>query len=181
MPDNAKPMTRRLMLLRHAKSAWPEGVADQRRPLAGRGRKAAPVIGDYMARTGLIPDLALVSIARRAQETWALVSEALPPDIVAENAAGIYEVGAPAILATIRAVEPSIHRLLLVGHNPGLTELALMLAGDGDAAALARLRDKFPTAGLAVLDFNVEQWSDVSPGKGRLIRFVTPHMLEQST
>ncbi|AUX78170.1 SixA phosphatase family protein [Sinorhizobium fredii] len=177
MADHDKTAARRLMLLRHAKSAWPEGVADHRRPLAGRGRKAAPVIGAYMAEQGLVPDLALVSTARRAQETWELVAEALPASVDSRDAVGIYEVAAKAILGVIRGVEPSVRSLLLVGHNPGMEELALLLAGEGEA--LPRLREKFPTAALAVIDFDAGQWSEIEPSSGRLVRFVTPRMLKQ--
>ncbi|PST17377.1 histidine phosphatase family protein [Mesorhizobium plurifarium] len=179
MPDDARPVTRRLMLLRHAKSAWPEGVADHRRPLSERGRKAAPVVGAFMARRGLAPDLALVSTARRAQETWELVAGALPHEVAVRDAVGIYEVAATAILDVIRKIEPAVEKLLLVGHNPGMADLALLLAGRGDEAALERLREKFPTAGLAVLDFDIERWSEMTPGTGRLVRFVTPRMLEE--
>lgn len=166
------------MLLRHAKSAWPEGVADHRRPLAERGRKAAPIIGAYMAEHGLVPDLALVSTARRAQETWEIVAEALRQSVNARDTVAIYEVAAPAILKVIRDVEPSVRSLLLVGHNPGMSELALLLAGRGEE--LSRLHEKFPTAGLAVIDFDIEQWSDIEPGKGHLVRFATPRMLDKA-
>ncbi|MCA1492593.1 histidine phosphatase family protein [Ensifer sp. NBAIM29] len=176
MSDRPLPPKRRLMLLRHAKSDWPEGVADHRRPLAERGRRTAPVIGAYMAEHGLVPDLAIVSTARRAQETWEIVSEALPVGVAARDAVGIYEVAAPAILKVIRDVEPWVSCLLLVGHNPGMAELALLLAGGGED--LPRLREKFPTAGLAVIDFDVGKWSDVAPRKGRLVRFVTPRLLD---
>ena len=179
MPDDARPSTRRLMLLRHAKSAWPDGVADHRRPLSERGRKAAPLVGAFIARQGLAPGLALVSTARRAQETWELVTGALPHKIPERDAAGIYEVAASAILEAVRRVEPTVQKLLLVGHNPGMADLSLLLAGRGDEAALERLREKFPTAGLAVMDFDVECWSDIAPGTGRLVRFVTPRMLEE--
>ncbi|WFU47352.1 SixA phosphatase family protein [Sinorhizobium terangae] len=178
MPDDASPPTRRLLLLRHGKSAWPEGVADHRRPLAGRGRKAAPAIGAFMARQELIPDLALVSTARRAQETWELVANELPQKVETRDAVAIYEVTAKAMIDVIREVEPSVEKLMLVGHNPGMVELALLLVGGGDEVALARLRDKFPTAALAVMDFTIEQWSEIAPGKGRLVRFVTPRMLD---
>lgn len=95
----------RLILLRHAKSAWPDGVADRERPLADRGRKAARVIGTYMVREKLIPDLALVSPARRAKETWKLVRGALSKKVSEREAADIYEVSAERILDVIRAVE----------------------------------------------------------------------------
>lgn len=167
----------RLLLLRHAKSAWPEGVADHDRPLAERGRKSAPVVGAYMAREKLIPDLALVSPARRAQETWALVREALPDGIAEREAAGIYEVPADNILAVIQSVEHSIRTLLVVGHNPGMEDLASSLAKDGDVDAMARMTEKFPTAGLAVIDFDLEEWSAAATGTGHLERFVTPRFL----
>jgi phosphohistidine phosphatase len=167
------------MLLRHAKSAWPNGIADHRRPLAGRGRKAAPAMGAFMVRQGLIPDIVLVSTARRAQETWELVAETLPQKIATHDAVGIYEVAATAMIEVIRKVEPTVEKLLLVGHNPGMAELALLLAGGGDTVALERLKAKFPTAGLAVLDFTIEQWSEIAPGTGRLVQFVTPRMLDK--
>ena len=167
----------RLILLRHAKSAWPGGVADRERPLAGRGRKAALVIGTYMAREKLIPDLALVSPARRAQETWKLIRQALSKKVSDREAADIYEVSAERILAVIRAVEPDIRTLLIVGHNPGMENAASLIVADGDAAAVGRMREKFPTAGLAVIDLDLDGWDEIAAGTGYLERFVTPRSL----
>ena len=169
--------TRRLLLLRHAKSAWPEGVADHDRPLAERGCKAAPVIGAYMAREKLIPDLALVSPARRAQETWKLVGEALSKKVVQRDAPDIYEVAAERILEVIRAVKPGIRTLLMIGHNPGMEDLAALLVRDGDADAIHCMKEKFPTAALAVIDFEIEGWDAVATGTGFLERFVTPRLI----
>ena len=163
----------RLMLFRHAKSAYPAGVEDHERPLAERGEKAAPVIGRYMADQRLVPDLAVVSTARRAQQTWALAAEALGKVIRRRDEARIYEAPA-ALVEVIRQTPSGVGTLLLVGHNPGLQDLALDLVGGGDKDALARLRAKYSTAGLAVIDFDVRRWSDVSPGGGSLERFVTP-------
>ncbi|UWU36078.1 histidine phosphatase family protein [Rhizobium sophoriradicis] len=167
----------RLILLRHAKSAWPNGVADRERPLAGRGRKAAPVIGTYMAREKLIPDLALVSPARRAQETWKLIRQALSKKVSDRESADIYEVSAERILDVIRAVEPDIRTLLIVGHNPGMENAASLIVADGDAAAVGRMREKFPTAGLAVIDLDLGGWDEIAAGTGYLERFVTPRSL----
>lgn len=169
--------TRRLLLLRHAKSAWPEGVADHDRPLADRGRNAAPIIGAYMAREKLIPDLALVSPARRAQETWKLVGEALPKKVAQQDGSEIYEVAAGQILEAIRGVKPGIRTLLMVGHNPGMEDLAALLTKHGDADAIGRMKEKFPTAALAVIDFDLEGWADVASGSGYLERFVTPRLV----
>lgn len=168
---------RRLILLRHAKSAWPEGVADRERPLADRGRKAAPVIGAYMAREKLIPDLALVSPARRARETWKLVRGALAKKVTEREAPEIYEVSAERILDVIRTVEPSIRTLLLVGHNPGMENAASLVVANGDADAVGRMREKFPTAALAVIDLDLDGWDEIAAGTGCLKRFVTPRSL----
>ncbi|MBP1858433.1 SixA phosphatase family protein [Rhizobium herbae] len=174
-----KPMMpkRRLILLRHAKSAWPEGVADEERPLAERGRKSAPVIGTYMAREKLIPDLAIISPARRARETWEFVRDALSEKVPEHEAPDIYEVEAGRILEVIRTVKPGIRTLLMIGHNPGMEELASLLMQDGDQDAIDRMKEKFPTAGLAVIDFDVEGWDEVAAGAGTLERFVTPRLL----
>jgi phosphohistidine phosphatase len=173
---SAKPK-HRLILLRHAKSAWPDGVADRERPLAERGRKAAHVVGAYMAREKLIPDLALVSPARRAQETWKLVRKTLSEKIDERDAPDIYEVSAERIVDVILAVGPDIRTLLIVGHNPGMENAASLLVADGDADAVDRMEDKFPTAGLAVIDFDVDGWDEIAAGSGYLERFVTPKSL----
>ncbi|MGZ2487999.1 phosphohistidine phosphatase [Rhizobium pisi] len=167
----------RLILLRHAKSAWPDGVADRERPLADRGRKAAPVIGAYMAREKLIPDLVLVSPARRARETWKLVRGAFSKKVSEREAADIYEVSAERILDMIRAVEPGIRTLLIIGHNPGIENAASLIMVDGDADAVGRMREKFPTAGLAVIDLDLDGWDEIAAGTGYLARFVTPQSL----
>lgn len=164
----------RLLLLRHAKSAWPEGVDDHDRPLGGRGLKAAPLMGQYMARKGLVPDLALVSTARRTQESWALVGAELPDDIERRDVEEIYEAAAERIAAVIRGVDAAVRTLLVVGHNPGLQELAIDLVSDGER--LADVREKFPTGALAVIDFAVA-WRDVTVGSGVLERFVVPRSL----
>ncbi|WP_425513764.1 SixA phosphatase family protein [Ensifer oleiphilus] len=177
MARDHSTQTYRLMLLRHAKSAWPEGVADHDRPLGERGRNAAPLVGAYMERKGLIPGLAIVSTARRARETWTLVKGILPPPIPARETRDIYEVAAPGILATIRAVDPAIRNLLVVGHNPGMEDLAHQLAGSGKQEALARMQQKFPTAALAVFEFDGSGWEDLAPDGCRLIDFVTPRQL----
>ncbi|PON08089.1 phosphohistidine phosphatase [Rhizobium hidalgonense] len=167
----------RLILLRHAKSAWPDGVADRERPLADRGRKAAPVIGAYMVREKLIPDIALVSPARRAQETWKLVRRALSKKVSEVEAADIYEVSAERMLDVIRAVEPGIRTLLIVGHNPGMENAASLIVADGNADAMWRMREKFPTAGLAVIDLDLDGWDEIAAGTGYLERFITPRSL----
>jgi len=162
------------MLLRHAKSAWPDGVDDHERPLSERGRAAALMMGRYMAEHGLLPDLAIVSTARRAQETWALVASALGRDSTLRDEARIYEARSEAILEVIRETAAGVRTLLMIGHNPGFQDLAANLIGEGEKSELARIRQKFPTAGLAVVEFDIAGWEKAGAGVGRLKRFVTP-------
>lgn len=168
---------RRLMLLRHAKSNRPEGVADRERPLATRGREAAPVMGRYLADELLLPDLVLISSSRRTLETWELVAPMLPEKPATHVEPRIYEARAERLLHVAQEVEPQVKTLLMVGHNPGFEDLATLLIGHGDRYAAARMSQKFPTCGLAVIDFAIEDWRDLAPRGGRLDRFVTPASL----
>lgn len=167
---------RRLLLLRHAKSAYPAGVADIDRPLGERGRKAAPLMAAYIEREGLRPDHAMVSPARRTQETWEAVREALP-DTPMETVPSIYEAAAGRILDAVRSAPPEAASLLVIGHNPGLGDLAQRLVGEGPKDLRDDLREKFPTAALAVLEFDADDWSGIAPGSGRLTRYVRPRQL----
>lgn len=177
-------MARTLLLLRHAKSSWDDPALDDfDRPLAKRGREAAPRMGRAMARRGWLPDLALVSSSLRTRQTWALVAPELPRDIPASFDDTIYEAPAGRILDAIRAVPDDVATLLVVGHNPGFETLTAMLAGKGgDADALERMGEKFPTAALARLSFE-ESWADLGPGpafsegKAALTHFLTPRTL----
>lgn len=171
---------RRLMLLRHAKSDWPGSIDDHERPLSKRGREASRWIGRYMADEGLLPDLAIVSTARRAQETWQLARPAFVEQISVRDEPRLYEATANAILKVVKETGAGTGRLLLVGHNPGLQDLAFRLIGAARPSELALLRRKYPTAGLIVLDFNIENWSEVAKGAGRLERFVAPRSLDRS-
>lgn len=167
---------RRLMLLRHAKSDWPDGVSDLDRPLARRGKEAAPRMGRYLQEEGLLPDLVLISPAKRTRETWDLVAPFIG-DVATRTEPRIYEAPSARLLTVVREVGPEVRNLLLVGHNPGSEDLAKHLVGHGDRYAFARLTQKYPTAGLAVIDFAAESWGEIEPRGGRLDRFVTPATL----
>jgi phosphohistidine phosphatase len=172
---------RRLLLLRHAKTERPEpGERDRDRKLTKRGREDAPLIGAYMARHGLVPDLALVSPASRAEETWALVAKALPtaPKVVEED--GIYNAGRDKLIGIIRKARDA-HVLLVVGHNPGLHDLAVSLIASGDVEARERVNEKLPTSGLVVIDLPFDDWSRLHPNAGRIERFVSPRLIEEAT
>ncbi|TEA78894.1 SixA phosphatase family protein [Allopusillimonas ginsengisoli] len=163
----------RLILLRHAKADYPPGITDHDRALTPRGHRQAEAIGKYMASHDLKPDLALVSTARRAQQTWALALPAFGAPVPHQNEGRIYEATVSQLLDVIFDTNDSTHTLLMVGHNPGFERLASYLAGAGDAQAAARLQREYPTAGLAVIDFDAHSWRDVSEGTGHLERFET--------
>ena len=170
---------KRLYLLRHAKSDWvdPDRV-DVDRPLSPRGRRAAPALGRYMRREGLIPALALSSNARRTEETWELLAPALKAEVRLETSRKLYLASPARLLKTIQGVADKWGSLAVVGHNPGLQALALELVGEGEAAARTRLATKYPTGGLAVFDFPVEHWAEIAAGMGRLDRFIVPRDLD---
>ncbi len=168
---------RRLLILRHAKSDWPSGLTDFDRPLAARGRVAAPLMGRYMKSEHLLPDFAIVSSARRTVETWALIEQELGEKVPHRFERRIYEAPYEQLLEVVRAVPAEVRTLLLVGHNPGSEELASAMTGFGDRFAAQRMQRKFPTAGLAVIDFEAEGWADLAERSGRLDRFVTPATL----
>src|ERR1043165_1182920 len=173
---------RRLMLLRHAKSDWSvPGARDQDRPLNARGREAAPKMGAYMARHGLVPDFIVASPATRVTETLALVLPAFTKQPKTVPDARIYETGADELLTVIKKAPRSVHCLLLVGHNPSLAQLASLLVASGEVETRQRLLEKFPTAALAVIDFPVDDWSKLHPKSGRLDRFVLPKALDSET
>jgi phosphohistidine phosphatase len=173
---------RRLLLLRHAKSAWSEpGASDHERPLNRRGQEAAPRIGAYLARHGLIPDGVLCSTARRTRETWDLVAAAAPGAPAAAYLDQLYDAAPRALLDVFRRADPGATSLLVVGHNPGLQEVATQLIAAGDLDDRERLREKLPTGGLVVIDFPIAEWTKLHARSGRLERFVVPRMLEAAT
>lgn len=170
-------MTKKLLLLRHAKSAWPEGVEDHERPLAPRGIKAAPVMAAYMQNQGLLPELALVSTALRTRSTWELVAPYLGACVMRQEA-GLYEASATDILRVIQGTDDTTGTLMLVGHNPGLEILAAQLMLGGAPEAEAAMRKKFPTAALAVLSLDIASWAEADAQTAMLERFITPKMLK---
>jgi len=170
---------KRLYLLRHAKSDWADpNRVDADRPLSARGRRAAPALGRYMRREGLIPSLAISSTARRAEETWELLTPTLKTDVRLQTSHKLYLAGPSRLLKAIQGLADKWESVALIGHNPGLQAVALELVGGGETSARRRLATKYPTGGLAVLDFTVERWADVAAGTGRLERFVVPRDLD---
>jgi phosphohistidine phosphatase len=164
---------RRLIVARHAKAAWPEGVPDLQRPLAERGRRDAPRAGRWLAGSGLVPDRVICSPAARTRETFALISSAWDSAPPVDYDERVYAAGISALLAVVRGAPPTARALMVVGHNPGMQGLTLALAGDGDPEALARAQEKYPTCAIAVLEIP-GTWSSVGPGSAVLDRFVVP-------
>jgi phosphohistidine phosphatase len=177
---------RRLMLLRHAKTEHdaPTG-RDQDRRLDDRGRTDAAEIGGWIGRHPPFPDLVLVSSAVRASQTWdvawaAMKDRAPPPQV--ELLPELYGADPSQLLEAVHAAAAADPKaLMLIGHNPGMHELALMFAGSGDAAGRKQLGDNLPTSGLAIFDFAVDDWGDVAFRRGRLAKFVSPRLLKQTS
>ena len=170
---------RRLLLLRHGKAERSiPGTADRDRPLIERGRKDSARIGTYMAGHALLPDRVLLSPVTRTQETWKYAAKAFKPAPGAGMVEKLYDATPHCILAVIKDIPATVHTALIIGHNPGLHELALMLIATGDHEARERLREKLPTCGLVIIDFAFDDWNRLHPHSGRLERFVTPRSLE---
>ncbi len=166
------PRSRRLIVLRHAKSAWPE-VADHDRPLAPRGRRDAPAAGRWLRDARCVPDLVVCSTARRTRETWELAARklaAVPPVVYDPR---VYEATVPVLLDAVRETPAECGTLLLIGHNPGVQQLTLHLAAGGDRDILERAAAKFPTCALAVLAW-AGPWTVLASGAARLTAFTVP-------
>jgi phosphohistidine phosphatase len=161
----------RLLLLRHAKSSWDDpSLADRDRPLAPRGHRAAERMADHLRSDVPHPDLVLCSPALRTRETLDRMSKAfVDAEVIVDDE--LYGAGEDVLLEQIRTVDDRFETVAVIGHNPGIHDLAIALAESG--AELGRMGAKFPTGALAVLAFD-GPWRDVSPGGGLLEAFVTP-------
>ncbi|MFD8482372.1 SixA phosphatase family protein [Kitasatospora sp. NPDC059673] len=163
---------RRLIVLRHAKADWPD-VPDELRPLAERGRADAAAAGRWLAAHALVPDRVLCSTAVRTRQTWELAEPALggAPELVLEPRA--YRGEVDELIGLVRELPPVVRTAMLVGHRPQVQELVLALAGERESEPLERLREKFSTAGIAVLAVPGE-WGQLIPGSAELTEFAVP-------
>ena len=169
---------KRLLLLRHAKSDWSSALPDHQRQLNPRGQQAAARMGRYIADEHLNPDKVLCSPATRAAETWRLVHQSLSANLEASYLDAIYDFGSgTSLLDILREHGGDAQTLMLIGHNPSIEGLASLLSGTGDETALASLARKYPTAGLAAIEFDFEDWQEINAGSGNLQRFVRPKEL----
>jgi phosphohistidine phosphatase len=165
-----------LYLLRHAKSSWSDpSLPDQARPLAKRGRRDAKRIAKHLVRIGIEPELVLCSSAERTRETFELVRSAIGPTSKVSLEAELYAASSAELLERIHSVSEQVPSVMLIGHNPGVQDLALFLASEG--AELERLETKFPTAALATLTIAKTPWRQLSRGDAALADFVVPKQL----
>jgi len=171
---------RTLYLLRHAKSSWEDpGLADFDRPLAPRGRRAGATIAGHLRERAVSPELVLCSPALRTRQTLELVATGFDPGSGAtvELEPSLYGASAEDLLAALREVPDDVGSVLLVAHQPGIQDLALLLTAAGAGAELERLRAKYPTAALAT--FSVPgPWRRLEAGSARLEGFVKPKEIE---
>jgi len=146
---------KRLILMRHGKAERSNPGGDVERGLTERGRLDAALMGRLLKDEGLTPDLALVSAAKRTRETWAEASAAFP-DTKAEILKDLYHAAADRVLFEVEAVMDEAESILVVGHNPGLHELTLVLLRQGGAgsALVARAESRFPTSSVAAFTFD---------------------------
>ncbi len=165
--------------MRHGKSDWNKlGQEDIDRPLAPRGQKATRRIAKWIQEHNLTPDMALVSTARRTQQSWESAEEILGTDVATETREALYLASPGEILEQVAGVSDAIETVIVVGHNPGMESLSQLLAGPGtDPAALDNLRRGFPTAALAVFELAGDSWADLSADGARLAAFVRPREL----
>lgn len=167
----------RLLLLRHAKSDWEGDLPDHDRPLGKRGVRAATAIAEHMRESKLAPQLVLCSSSRRTVQTLELLEPALPKDSRRLVERNLYLAGGEALLLRIAAIPQSVTSLLVIGHNPGIHDLATLLAGR-PAKMVARLQEGFPTAALVVLDTGETPWRSLKRRDAEVLDLVLPRELE---
>ena len=161
--------TRWLIVVRHAKSDWSEGLPDHERPLAPRGLRDAPRLGRWLTEEGHVPELVVCSTARRTRETWQRVSDQLPSPPPVEYDDDLYGADVPELLNAARRTPSDVTTLALVGHEPGVSDVTLHLAGHGEGTR--QVQAKFPTGAAAVLA-TTDPWDAVR--SARLVAFFRP-------
>lgn len=168
----------RLLLMRHAKSERDETIDDFERPISDRGEKDAPRMARHLAKLGLVPGRILASSALRSRQTLAPLMPHFAADCEIRLAHDLYLAGEDETIDAIRGHGGSAATLMVIGHEPGLTQTALALIGGGHPTLLEDLETKFPTCGVAVVDFPAVRWVDVEPKSGRLVAFLRPRTID---
>ena len=169
--------SRTVILLRHGKSSWSEStIADIDRPLAPRGERASRKVAKYMRRKRIQPALVLCSPSLRTRQTLEAIESSLGKRCVVEVVPQLYAASEDELLERLQALPESVRSVMLIGHNPGLHNLALVLASRG--AHLSQLEEKFPTCALATLVFRSEGWTALGPDAAELVDYVVPRQLD---
>ncbi|MEP3046022.1 MAG: histidine phosphatase family protein [Roseibium sp.] len=172
----------RLLLLRHAKSDWADTTrADIDRELNRRGKSAARLMGGYLQQNALLPDRTLCSTALRTRETLSRLLPFLPNEAQIHLVSDIYDQGDLSYTGILRKFGGRSQTLMILGHNPATEQTAEELVGTGDQYLRADMNAKYPTAALAVIDFDISDWADLRAGTGHLDRFVKPRDLDEGT
>ena len=169
---------RRLFLIRHAKTEPSVGRDDYERRLTGRGREDAKRVAKALTARRMLPDVLIHSGAARAKETAEIFAAEWGRAVMLKEDVGLYDASLTTLLARTRALADEHKRVGLVGHNPGLGELATALIGSGADPEMRRLAAKYPTGAVAVLDFSIERWDDVERNSALLALYLTPAELE---
>lgn len=168
---------RRLYLLRHAKSSWGDpSLADFDRPLDERGERAAAAMAVYCRQIGLAPDRVLCSPSCRTRATWARLRAEIPDLPAATFPKAAYEADRQTLAGLLADAPDGEASILLIGHNPGLQDLAVWLAG-GPKALRDALVQKLPTGALVVLDIDADDWSSLGPGGATVVEITAPKSL----
>ena len=169
---------RRLFLVRHAKAEPAVGRDDHDRALTSRGRDDARRVAIALASRKILPDLLIHSGAKRARETAEILAAEWPRQVELREDSELYDATPETMFDRGRALPDSSGRVAFVGHNPGLGELAVALAGAGPHPDLKRMAVKFPTGAVAALDFQVRHWRELERNSAMLALFLTPSELE---
>jgi phosphohistidine phosphatase len=170
------PQSRRLHLLRHAKSAWDDPMqSDHDRPLAPRGRRAVNLLHTYVRECQVAPQLVLCSTARRTVDTV----QAVDPGGEISLEPRLYGASAEELLNRLHQVDDALDQVMVVGHNPALQMLVLKLVADARNPDLNEIRRKFPTGALVTLSFE-GSWADLAPAGAELSACVQPKALQYS-
>lgn len=165
---------KRLILLRHAKSSWDNpGLGDHERPLATRGKKAAPRVGEFIKKKSLFPDLVLCSTAARTIETLDLLQQGAGANFHTHYEPRIYYEDEEVIREIITRTDDTVDSLMIIGHNPDMEELVEILTRKNLP------HHKFSTGAIAVIDFDIDNWKLINVIPGNLTYFKTPKMLKK--
>lgn len=167
---------RTIILLRHGKSSWSDAtLSDVDRPLTPRGERASKRIAKYLRRKRIHPTLVLCSPSLRTRQTLEAIAPSLGKNCTVELLPALYAASEPELLERLRALPDSAASVMLIGHNPGLQQLALILTSTGTARA--KLEQRFPTGALATLAASSDSWSALRPGEAELIDYFVPRQL----